>query len=168
MHEAVAAGDYALTAGVDPSELGVGLSAMKSWPGVRAARRACDFLDPRSESPAESVSRVRFFEQGIPAPQVQYRIYDEAGRLIARSDFGWEDQRTLGEFDGKVKYGRLLRPGQSIEDAVYAEKLREDALRDRGWQVVRWIWADLDRPEVIRDRLLRAFERAALCSPPTP
>ena len=48
------------------------------------------------------------------------------------------------------------------EDQVdrFAEKQREDALRDLGWQVVRWLWADLYRPGVIRDRVLRAFARA--------
>ncbi len=161
MHEAVAIGDHALRSGLDPAELAIGLEGMRSWPGVRAARRSCDFLDPRSESPAESTSRVRFFEQGIPTPDLQYEVFDEGGALLARSDFCWEERRTLGEFDGKVKYGRLLRPGQSSEDVVFAEKLREDALRDRGWQVVRWTWSELDHPEAICDRLRRAFDRSA-------
>jgi hypothetical protein len=160
LHQAVAAGDRALQIGLDVGELERGLTAMKSWPGVRRARQGCGLLDARCESPGESVSRVRFVEQGIPTPQSQFAVYDERGALVARCDFGWEEQRTLGEFDGKIKYGRLLRPGETSEDAVYREKLREDALRDRGWQVVRWTWQDLSRPEVIRDRLLRAFDRA--------
>ncbi|HET9117119.1 MAG TPA: hypothetical protein VFN75_03425, partial [Pseudonocardiaceae bacterium] len=52
-------------------------------------------------------------------------------------------QRTVGEFDGKSKYGRLLRPGQDPAEVVYAEKLREDAIRAQTWEVVRWTWADL-------------------------
>jgi len=32
---------------------------------------------------------------------------------IAYCDFGWPAQRTVGEFDGKVKYGRLLGPARS-------------------------------------------------------
>jgi len=51
-------------------------------------------------------------------------------------DFYWDEQKTVGEFDGKIKYGRLLKPGQRIEDVVFAEKLREDAVRDLGLQVV--------------------------------
>jgi hypothetical protein len=168
-HQAVSAGDRALALGLDPSELRESLSRMRSRPGVRAAHRTCALLDPRSESVGESFSRVRFVEQGIPAPMLQYEVYDENGCLLARCDFGWEQQRTLGEFDGKIKYDRLLRPGQTAGDVVYAEKIREDALRDRGWQVVRWTWADLERPEVIRDRLLRAFDRtAALASSARP
>jgi hypothetical protein len=159
-HQAVAVGDRALALGVDPANLQEGLLRMTRWPGVRGARRTCGFLDPRSESPGESVSRVRFVEQGIPEPELQYEVYDDHDNFIGRCDFEWEEFGTLGEFDGKVKYGRLLRPGRSIEDVVYEEKLREDALRDQGWQVVRWTWGDLDRADVIRERLHRAFNRS--------
>jgi hypothetical protein len=55
--------------------------------------------------------------------------------LIACVDFYWEEQRTVGEFDGKIKYGRLLKPGKRIEDVIFEEKVREDALRDLGLQV---------------------------------
>ena len=79
---------------------------------------------------------------------------------MGRADFGWEAQRTLGEFDGKVKYGRLLlKPGQSPENALFEEKRREDRLRDLGWQVVRWVWADLFAPSALLDRLHRACAR---------
>ena len=44
-------------------------------------------------------------------------------------------------------------------DAVYQEKCREDALRDHGWQVVRWTWADLRDPAALRGRLERAYQR---------
>ena len=66
----------------------------------------------------------------------------------------------MGEFDGKTKYGRLLKPGQRIEDVIFKEKLREDAIRDLGLQVVRWIWRDLHRSGVLRERVRRAFARA--------
>ena len=49
----------------------------------------------------------------------------------------------MAGFDGRVKSGWLPRPGETAADAVYAEKLREDVLRDLGWQVVRWTYADL-------------------------
>lgn len=65
------------------------------------------------------------------------------GNATAHTDFAWAAQRTVGEFDGKVKYGRLLEPGQDPGDVVFAEKLREDAIRAQGWEVVRWTWPDL-------------------------
>ena len=60
-----------------------------------------------------------------------------------------------------MKYGRLLRDGEDPGQVVYREKLREDRLRELGWQVVRWVWADLAHPDVIAGRLRRAFARAA-------
>lgn len=157
--EAVAAGDRALTNGLSAPALRASAEGMTRWPGIRSAGRALALLDARSESPGESVSRVRMHEDGIPAPELQLQVRAPDGRLIGRSDFGWPAHLTLGEFDGQTKYNRLLKPGQSVQDVVLAEKQREDALRDLGWQVVRWVWADLYRPGVIRDRLLRAFAR---------
>jgi hypothetical protein len=67
----------------------------------------------------------------------------------------------VGEFDGRIKYGRLLRPGQDAGDAVFAEKRREDAIRDEDWGVVRWVWSDLERPDRFAGRVRLARERAA-------
>jgi hypothetical protein len=75
-------------------------------------------------------------------PELQFPV--RLARSTAYADFGWPRQRTVGEFDGKVKYGRLLRPGQDAGDAVFGEKVREDAVRAQDWEVVRWTWADLD------------------------
>ncbi len=168
VERSVAAGDRALAVGLTASELQHRLVGLSHWPGVRRARRAVDLLDPLSESAGESVSRVRLLRDGLPRPTLQHEVTDRDGVLVGRADFAWREHRTLGEFDGKVKYGRLLRDQRSVPDVVYAEKVREDALRDLGWQVVRWVWADLYRPGVIRDRLLRAFARAARSAPHTP
>ena len=65
------------------------------------------------------------------------------------------------------QYAELLQLGQTASDAVYQEKCREDALRDLGWQVVRWNWADLKDPAAIRRRLERAFKRGRGASRPT-
>ena len=65
----------------------------------------------------------------------------------------------LGEFDGRIKYGRLLRPGEEPGDAVFAEKRREDAIRDELWGVVRWAWSDLHVPHRFAARVRRALER---------
>jgi predicted transcriptional regulator of viral defense system len=74
--EAVAAGDRALALGLDPAALDEVLARMAHWRGARQARRVLGVLDPASESPGESVSRVRFVEQGIPAPRLQYVVVD--------------------------------------------------------------------------------------------
>jgi hypothetical protein len=158
--QAVAAGDHALRLGATAAELEACIAGMPRWPHVRQARRVLAFLDIRSESVGESVSRVRIRDDGLPDPELQREIRNGVGVLVARVDFCWDEQQTIGEFDGRVKYGRLLPPGQAIEDAIYAEKIREDALRDQGWRVVRWTWADLYAPGRLRDRLDRAFRGA--------
>ena len=75
------------------------------------------------------------------------------------ADFGWPQFRTVGEFDGLVKYGALLRPGQDPADAVVAEKRREDAIREEGWRVTRWIWNELEQFDEVARRIERSFRR---------
>ena len=71
-----------------------------------------ELLDLRSESAGESMSRVRLIEEGLPRPELQYEIFGPGGGLLARVDFYWDEHKTVGEFDGKIKYGRLLKPRQ--------------------------------------------------------
>ncbi len=139
--QAVVITDAALRAGLDTATLAGAIHRAAGWRGVPAARRAAAFADPRAASVGESRSRVALARAGLPAPELQLPV--QLGRGTAYCDFGWPAHRTVGEFDGKVKYGRLLRPGLHPGDAVYEEKLREDAIRARGWEVVRWTWADL-------------------------
>jgi hypothetical protein len=85
---------------------------------------------------------------------------DRYGRLLGYVDFGWPELRTVGEFDGEIKYGRLLRPGQAPGDVVFTEKRREDAIRDEDLGMVRWTWSDLDAFAPVADRLRRRFRPA--------
>ena len=94
----------------------------------------------------------------MPAPELQVEVR-VGGVLLGRADFGWRDAGVLGEFDGKIKYGQLLRPGQSAADVVMAEKAREEALRDAHWTVVRWGWDDLADPRRLANRVQRALAR---------
>jgi hypothetical protein len=87
MTQAVAAGDRVLALGLTRPDLDAGLLSMERWPGVRAARRAVEFLDVRSESVGESVSRVRLIEEGLPRPEPQRELFTPDGQLIARVDF---------------------------------------------------------------------------------
>jgi hypothetical protein len=111
----------------------------------------------RSESPGESRSRVRMRRWGLPAPVLQMPIPTRLG--VSYGDFGWPQYRAVGEFDGLVKYGRLLRPGQDAGQAVFEEKRREDAIRDEDWRVTRWTWPDLEPFEGVARRIERSFRR---------
>lgn len=146
---------------VDGETLRVAQDRAAGWPGGPAARRALAFADGRSESVGESRSRVAFQVAGLPPPVPQWEVRSRDGRLVGRVDFGWPDLWTVGEFDGKVKYGRLLRPGQSPGDVVFDEKRREDDLRAELLSVGRWVWDDLEHFGTTAERLNRAFALAA-------
>jgi hypothetical protein len=128
-------------------------------PGSRSAARAVLFADGRSESVGESRSRVILHRWGLTPSTLQFEVPSSGGGLAGRTDFAWEADRVVGEFDGRVKYGRLLRPGQEPGDAVFEEKRREDLIRDEGWGVVRWVWADLRVPHRLAARVRRALTR---------
>ena len=128
-------------------------------PGSRSAARAVSAADGRSESVGESRSRVILHRWKLPPSALQFEIRSAGGISLGRSDFAWEDWRLLGEFDGRIKYGRLLRPGQEAGDVVFEEKRREDAIREEDWGMVRWTWSDLNRPDRLAARVRRARDR---------
>ena len=137
--------------GVERQEAHLRLTtAADRWPRKhhRRIHRAIEFADGRAESPGESLSRVLLAGQGLPPPDLQYIV---AGY---RSDFAWPGARTLGEFDGRMKY---TEPG-----VLWAEKLREDALRAAGWEVARWTWDQITtNPAAVAQRLFAAFRRGS-------
>lgn len=155
---AVVVADAALEAGlVDRGALATALTRWSRWPGLPAARRAIGFADRGSGSVGESRSRVAIALAGLPAPLLQWEVRRADGAFVGRVDFGWPRQRTVGEFDGRIKYGKLLRPGQDPADVVYEEKRREDALRAEDLAVVRWTWPDLSRVAPVAARLRERF-----------
>ncbi|WP_350279654.1 type IV toxin-antitoxin system AbiEi family antitoxin domain-containing protein [Kribbella sp. HUAS MG21] len=123
------------------------------WHGSPAARAAVQFADGLSESVGESRLRVLMANHGLPTPELQVEITDDAGRLIGRVDFLLAGALVV-EFDGALKYG-------DTGEAVLAEKWREDRLRERGYGVLRVGWSDLDRPRETAARIWRALSRHA-------
>jgi hypothetical protein len=136
------------------AELTAGHQLFEHWPGGQTLQLVLRMADERAASPGESRSRYVFWSQGLPAPKVQFAVYDERGTLVGITDFAWPERGVLGEFDGKVKYGRLLAPGQEPGDVVFEEKLREDRLRAvTGFTMTRLVWADLNHPVTTAARL---------------
>lgn len=108
-----------------------------------------------AESPGESVSRALMHLFGFPEPVLQREHRDEHG-LIGRTDFAWDvAPEPVGEFDGWGKYFRReLTGGEDPRDVIRREKRRENRLLALGHPVLRWDWADLERTEAFRARLL--------------
>ncbi|GAB92520.1 hypothetical protein [Gordonia rhizosphera] len=146
--------DTALRAGADRG-LMEQLLKTRRRNGIQRAFSALSAADPLSESVGESWSRAQMIEAGLPVPRLQHTY--RCGSKKYQTDYD-SDDRMVGEFDGKKKYLRLRRPGESIEEAVMREKVREDELRALGLMVIRWTWAVLERHglvELLRPWLVR-------------
>ncbi len=155
---AVVVADAVLRRGVSQLDLRAQLEAGMDWPGSRAASRVLPLADARSESPGESLARLVFHQVGLPPDELQVHVTTDLGEF--RLDFAWTRWRIAGEFDGRVKYGRLVRADETPSDVAWRERQRELAIERAGWIVVRFTWAELRDPVLVRHRLLQAIARA--------
>lgn len=105
-------------------------------PGHRAAVRVALSARPEPESPLESLARSAVIVAGYPAPEPQVWVRTDRGDF--RVDLMDADGVVI-EADGKIKYTGM--------DAVWQEKLRQEAIVRRGHEVVRFTIADHHRPE---------------------
>jgi hypothetical protein len=133
---------------------------MARWPFMRSMHLSVRMADGDAGSPGESLGRHLFWASHIPAPQLQYEVREPSGTLLGTCDWGWPELGALGEFDGRFKYGRLLKEGQDPGDVVFAEKQREDLIREAtDYRMVRIIWSDYDRPRLTARRVREKLRR---------
>ena len=114
--------------------------------GAVRARAVVAMASPFSESPGESLTRRLVVALGLPPPELQHEILLEAGgqRFL---DLAWPDLRLAIEFDGRSKY--------SVNDDVWEEKLRQDAIGAMGWSFMRVTYADLNDEERLTSRIMK-------------
>lgn len=141
------------------------LERQRDWTGSVGASRALGFSDGRAQTVGESRTRLLMARLGLPRPDLQRSILDADGSLIAVTDLFVDEWATAVEFDGKLKYGRELYERASVDvdlgEVVWREKRREDRIRDRGIEVVRIVWSELDSHDAaVAGRFLRARDRA--------
>lgn len=128
------------------------------WPGSLTTDNIIRLADRRIETVGESRTFFFLWKQHFPRPIPQYEVFD-GGVLIARLDFALPDQKVWIEFDGRIKYEGLRRPGESVTDVVLREKRREEIISEiTGWRCLRVTWADLAHPERLAARLRRLIE----------
>lgn len=133
---------------------------MEHWPYTQHLHVPVRMADARSRSVGESRGRWLFRSAGLPTPALQYEVRNVSGELIGTTDWAWLGEGVLGEFDGWMKYGRLLKPGQDPGDVVFQEKVREDRLREAtGMGMVRLVWSDYQTPETTARRLRAQLKR---------
>jgi hypothetical protein len=131
---------------VTKAELEAGIGSTYSAAAGRRIRAAIEFGDPLSGSAGESYSRALIHLAGFEVPVLQQAMHDRDG-LVGYTDFYWKHAKVVGEFDGVEKY---VKPeylkGRTPSQAVVDEKTRENRIRALGYNVVRWVWADLKEP----------------------
>lgn len=146
----------------DPERLATRYSLMNHWPETLRTDLILRRVDGRAESVGETRLRYLCWAQGLPAPEVNYKIRDAHGNVVARVDLAWPELGVFAEFDGMIKYGRLLKEDESVKDVVVREQRREEMIcRLTGWVCVRVVWADLDRPVATADRIRARFRSTA-------
>lgn len=122
------------------------------FPAIDRAVNVAHLASGLAASPLESISRYELLTGGLALVEEQVVILDPGGEFVARVDFV-VDGVVVGEADGFGKYA-------SREDLV-AEKIREDRLRELGYEVVCWTWDEVYRaPSVVLAKFTAALARA--------
>lgn len=127
------------------------------YPGKVRARQTLPMLDPRSASPQESRLRAHVLLEGLPTPEVNGIIVDEAGQFLACCDLVFREQRVVAEYDGEV---------HDLPEARRRGATRRTLLRAHGWQVVEIVDTDLIHPERAMSKLRRALSQPPRWAPP--
>jgi very-short-patch-repair endonuclease len=149
--ELVAIGDAALRARLATvSSLAEAVGQHSGCRGIAKARRVLDHLNPRAESPRESMLRWLLIDGGLAVPEVNVNIYDSAGDFLARADLLFRKARVIVEYDGDQH--RTDR-AQFVKDVQ-----RTTRLAAAGYLVLRFTGKDLvTRPQwvvaTVRDAL---------------
>ncbi len=116
--------------------------------------------DAKSESVAESLSRLTFRDFGLPEPESQVEIFTPSGARVARVDFLWHEYGVVGECDGFGKYFDSASPAES-RHRLGMEKDRDAELTALGYRVLHWRWRDLEEPHLLAARIRRVLFSAA-------
>lgn len=134
---------------------------MGGWPNSLVTDLVLRLADPRIASVGESRTFSFLFARKFPRPVPQYEVHDRS-RLVAILDFALPDLGVWIEFDGRIKYHRHLRPGETAVDAVLREKRREELVAElTGWRCLRVTWSDLAAPDELAARLRRLIASVA-------
>lgn len=127
------------------------------WPDSLTTRVVLGLADRRMSSVAESRASFMCHAQRLPRPEPQVEVYDRFGVLLGIVDFLWRRHGVFLEFDGKIKYEKYRRPGETLDEYLMREKQREELIcLATGWVCIRITWGNLEQP-VATARRIRAL-----------
>jgi hypothetical protein len=144
---------------VTPAELECEVGRLQAWPNKLRSRIVQRLSDPRIQSVAESRTVFLCWSQHLPRPEPQVPVSDEWGQVFAYADFAWKERGVFLEFDGRIKYERFRREGETLEEYVLREKRREELIcQVTGWVCIRITWQDLAHPRRTAQRIRKILE----------
>ncbi|WP_275571501.1 endonuclease domain-containing protein [Mycolicibacterium vanbaalenii] len=141
------------TTGATTSDIATLLTRHKGARGLVQLRRALELVDPASESPQESRTRLLLVKAGLPPERSQIDVFDRDGYHVGRVDMGWETWKVGVEYEGEQHW---TNPEQYAHDID-----RQAALEAEGWRIIR-VSAEIlrDRPTTIVSRVWLALRAA--------
>ncbi|MBV9487368.1 MAG: hypothetical protein JO246_15080 [Frankiaceae bacterium] len=86
--------------GVKLPDLAAYVADRPAWRGIRWAREALTYAEPKSQSPMETRQRMQFILAGLPRPVAQHPVY-AGGVLIAELDNSFPEFKVGTDWDGK-------------------------------------------------------------------
>jgi len=116
---------------------------------LRIGERLVPDIEPATESPRETRTRVRMVRIGLPRPVAQFVVHDFAGAFVARLDFAYPEVKVAIEYDGAWHWEHHLD-----------DERRRARLRELGWTVIVITARDLYGDEWL-GRVARALRKAA-------
>ncbi|MBO0685854.1 MAG: DUF559 domain-containing protein, partial [Candidatus Dormibacteraeota bacterium] len=146
--EAVVAVDMALHARlVEMRELRACAAEGRGRKGIVQLRRVLDLAEPAAESAMETRLRLMLVLSGLPRPQVQVSLHDQAGRFLGRTDLYYPAQRLCLEYDGGTH-----------RESLAEDNRRQNRLLNAGFHLLRFTAADVLRtPETLVAQVRQAL-----------
>lgn len=142
---------------ITTSDLATIAEKVGSEPFACPIRLRVSLVDPRSESPLETLIRLVLIDGGLPLPELQHVLTDAHGRVLARLDFAYVEWRIAIEADGRAVH--------DTAPALYRDRQRGNDVELAGWHVLRFTWYDATmRPGYVVQTVaaaLAAFRPAA-------
>lgn len=141
------------------------ISRLRRVRGVRKLRAAGPSIRARTDSPAESRTRLVLVHGGLPEPVIGLEVLDRDGYFIGTPDLAYEVEKIALDYEGEIH--RV--DGQTFQDDIE----RRERFQDAGWRHIRVTRDHLARPHTLVDRVgfalaVRRAERAGAAPSPVP
>ncbi len=110
-----------------PQRLREAIDGFGRFPGIRRCRAALSRSVPGTDSPQETLLRLRMIGAGLPCPLVNHEIPDIDASTVWRVDMAYPPERVAIEYDGEYHYDR---------HRWRSDLRKRNRLQDLGWTVL--------------------------------